>query len=156
MQSYPVDLDPEQIVQWVMAERHAAPPTFTTTAKRSMEPRDLPSRPELRLGDEEREDLSEIAIIATLEIAPVHANEGWRMTVVVEDEAGTRAPEEDGGEEGEEEMDLDTFYDEFIRPGRGSASVVAEFEDAAAERRLAALLSTIERNRHGPDQTDRR
>lgn len=121
-----------------------------------MEPRDLPARQEFRLGDEEREDLSEIATIATLEIAPVHANEGWRVTVVVEDEAGAHAPEESAGDEGEEEIDLDTFYDEFIRPGRGSASVVAEFEDATAERRLATLLSTIERDRHAPDQTKRR
>lgn len=152
MQSYPVDLDPEQIVRWVMAERRAAPLPFTTIARRGAEPRDLPARRELRLGDEEREDLSEIATIASLEIAPVHAGDGWRLTVVVEDEAGPRVPEEGAAEEGEEEIDLDTFYDEFIRPGRGSANVVAEFEDAAGERHLADLLGTIERNRHGPDR----
>jgi hypothetical protein len=149
MQSYSVDLDPEQIVRWVMAERRAAPLTFTAVARRGTEPRDLPARRELRLGDEEREDLSEIATIASLEIAPVHAGDGWRLTIVVEDEAGPRVPEEGAAEEGEEEIDLDTFYDEFIRPGRGSANAVAEFEGSAGERRLADLLGRIERNRHG-------
>jgi hypothetical protein len=72
--------------------------------------------------------------------------------VVVEDEAGPRVPEEGAVDEGEEEIDLDTFYGEFIRPRRGSANVTAEVEDSAAERRLAELLSTIERNRHGSDR----
>jgi hypothetical protein len=72
--------------------------------------------------------------------------------VVVEDEAGPRVPEEGAAQGGEEEIDLDTFYDEFIRPGRGSANVVAEFEDSAAERRLADLLGMIERNRHGAER----
>ena len=152
MQSYPVDLDPEQIVQWVMAERRAPPLVFTAIARRTTEPRDLPARREIRLGDQEREDLNEIATIATLEISPIHAGDGWRLTVVVEDEAGPRVPEEGAGDEGEEEIDLDTFYGEFILPGRGSANVIAEVEDSAAERRLAELLSTIERNRHGSDR----
>ena len=152
MQSYPVDLDPEQIVRWVMAERHTAPLAFTTLAKRTMEPRDLPSRGELHLGDQEREDLSEIATIASLEITPIHASDGWRMTVVVEDEAGPRVLEDGAASEGEEEIDLDTFYDEFIRVGRGSTNVVAEVENSIAEQRLADLLSTIERNRHGSDR----
>jgi hypothetical protein len=149
MRSYPVDLDPEQIVRWAMAEQRAAPLSFTTVSKRSTEPRDLPTRQEVHLGDQEREELSEIATIASLEIAPVHASDGWRLTVVVEDEAGPRVPEEGAVAESEEEIDLETFYQEFIRPGRGSANVVAEVEDSTAERRLADLLGTIERNRHG-------
>jgi hypothetical protein len=152
MQSYAVDLEPEQIVRWVMAERRAAPLTFTAIARRGSEPHDLPARRELRLGDQEREELTEIATIASLEIAPVHAGDGWRLTVVIEDEAGPRIPEEGAAEEGEEEVDLDTFYDEFIRPGRGSANVVAEFEHAAGERHLADLLGMIERNRHGSER----
>ncbi len=72
--------------------------------------------------------------------------------VIVEDEVGPRIPEEGAAEEGKEEIDLNTFYDEFIRPGRGSANVIAEADDASAERRLAALLGTIERNRHAPDR----
>jgi hypothetical protein len=40
-------------------------------ARRSWQVREIPARRELRLGDEEREDLSEIATIATLEIVRV-------------------------------------------------------------------------------------
>lgn len=152
MQSYPVDLDPEQVVRWVLAERRATPSTLTAVAKRATESRDLPARRELRLGDQEREELSEIATIATLEVLPAHASDGWRLMVIVEDEVGPRITEDGAAGEGEEEIDLDTFYDEFIRPERGSANVVAEADNASAERRLAALLRTIERNRHGADR----
>jgi len=143
MQPYPVDIDPEQIVRWVVAEHEVAPSTLKTLARRTTELREIPARREFLLGDEEREDLSEVATIATLEIAPAHAADGWRLTVVVEDEVGPRIPQE-------EQIDLGTFYKQFIRSGRGSASVTAEVENAAAEARIARLLEAIERNRHSP------
>jgi hypothetical protein len=50
----------------------------------------------------------------------MHANDGWRLTVVVEDEAGPRIPEAGTAMEGEQEIDLGTFYREFIQPDRGA------------------------------------
>ena len=148
METYPVDIEPEQIVRWVMAERQAAPSALRTRARRSTEVRDIPVRSEFHLGDEEREDLSEVATIATLEIAPFNASDGWRLTVVVEDEAGPRVIGETAGSE--EGIDLGTFYKEFIRPGRGTSTVVAEVENPAAKARVTRLLGKIERNIHGP------
>jgi hypothetical protein len=37
METYPVDVDPAQIVRWVMAERRIAPATLATVARRSAE-----------------------------------------------------------------------------------------------------------------------
>lgn len=150
METYPVDIDPAQIVRWVMAERRVAPSTLTAVARRSAEVRPIPARKELHLGDEEREDLSEIATIATLEITPVHAGDGWCLTVTVEDEAGPQLPEKEPLPEGEQQIDLETFYKEFIRPGRGSATAVAEVENIAAKTHMNRLLDTIEKNRHAP------
>lgn len=147
MQTIPVDIDPEQVVRWVRAEHEVVPSAFRITARCTSEVREIPVRKETHLGDEDREDLSEVATIATLEIAPVHASEGWLLTVVVEDEAGPRIPEKDTDEEREQAIDPATFYRKFIRPGRGIASVVAEVEDPAAEARLTRLLGTIEKSR---------
>lgn len=149
MDTYPVDIDPRQIVHWVMAETSAAPGRFRVSARRSVEQRWIPFGAESRLGDEEREDLSEIATVATLEIAPLHASEGWLLTVEVEDELGPRVVEEESIED-DKEIDLDTFYKDFIRPGRGNASATAEVNGPEAEQRLASLLATIEKDRHGP------
>lgn len=149
METYPVDLDAGQVIRWVMAEQRANPSTFRIIVRRVTEVREIPVRQELHLGDEEREDLQEIATIATVEIAPFHAHEGWRLTIVVEDEAGPQMPARRMAIGGEEQIDLNTFYKEFIRPGRGDANVTAEVEDPAARARLTRLLNSIETNRHG-------
>jgi len=156
MQTYPVDIDPKQIVQWLLAEHEAAPSGFRIQARRSIEARDIPVQKELHLGDEEREDLSEVATIATLQIAPVNPGEGWILRVVVEDEVGPRGPDRAAAVEYDEQINLGAFYSQFIRPGRGTANVVAEVENSAAEARLTRLLSAIERNQHGPTRAGSR
>jgi hypothetical protein len=153
MRIYPLDIDPGQVVRWIIEEHQAAPSRFRIVARLGSEVRDIPARTELHLGDDEREDLSEVDTIATLEIAPAHATEGWLLTVEVEDEAGPRLPEKGPLAEGEGEIDLGRFYDEFIRPERGIANVVAAVDDDAAKIRLNEFISSIEQNLHGPNQT---
>lgn len=152
MESLEVDVDPEQIVRWVMAERKSAPRSLKTSARRVTEVREIPARRDFHLGDEECEDLSEVATIATLEISPAHEPGGWLLTVTVEDELGPRGSG-DGAELGvERQIDLGTFYNEFIRPGRGIANVVAEADTPSARLHLARLLETIERNQHAVER----
>jgi hypothetical protein len=150
MRHYPVDIDPRQVVRWLVEEHEAAPRRFRISARRGTELREIPIRQELHLGDEEREDLTEVDTIATLEIAPAHASDGWLLTVVVQDEAGPRLPDRRPLAAGQEQIDIRTFYNEFIRPGRGLANVEAEAEDEAAEARIDQLIGSIEENRHGP------
>jgi hypothetical protein len=150
MEPFPVDIDPKQIVRWIIAEHRITPSSLKIVARRTAEERQIPARAELHLGDEEREDLSEIATVATLEIAPTHPPEGWLMTIVVEDEIGPRGPGRGTMVEDEQQIDLETFYSQFIRPERGTATVVAQANDAAAEAHLSSLLASIENDRHGP------
>lgn len=147
MQKYPVEIDPEQIVRWAIAEEKTAPASLRILARRAVEVWDIPMRKEYHLGDEEREDLSEVATIATFEIAPTHIGDGWKLIVEVEDESGPRvsgSPDTPA----DERIDPGAFYNEFLRRGRGTASVTAEVDGNAAEARLSRLLEAIERNRH--------
>jgi len=148
MDSYPLDIDPGQVVRWVKVECQATPSSLRVTARRSREVHEIPLRQEAHLGDQEREELSEIDTVATLEIAPMHASEGWRLIVVVEDEAGPRLS--GGGATGgtEQQIDLGTFDKEFIRPGRGIANVIAEVADESAREHVSRLITAIETNRH--------
>ncbi|MGA8650194.1 MAG: hypothetical protein WB677_06165 [Xanthobacteraceae bacterium] len=148
MESFPVNIDAEQVVRWIMAEQAAAPSTFKTTATRTTEVREIPERREYHLGDEEREDLSEVATLATLEIAPAHAGEGWLLTVTVEDEIGPRVPDNGTASETEQRIDIGTFYSAFVRPGRGTANVIAQVDSPSARTSVTRLLNTIERNQH--------
>ncbi|MCH4560735.1 hypothetical protein [Mesorhizobium jarvisii] len=147
MQTYPVDIDPEQLIRWLEAKHAASPSVFRITAVRATDERMVPPRG-THLDDLDREDLREIATIATLEIAPAHASEGWLLTVVVEDEVGPRLPDKGALIEDEQTIDLVTFDQEFIRTGRGNASVVAAVEGPEAEKRMARLLHSIEADRH--------
>ena len=149
METYPVDIDPEQVVRWIRVEHEHAPSTFIITAGRANEVKEIPLREEIHLGDEEREDLSEVATIATLEIAPAHASDGWLLTVVVENEAGPHIPGKGTAVEPEQEIDLRTFYRELIRPGGGTANVTVEVEGSEAKARVTDLLDRIERDYHG-------
>lgn len=146
MDSYPVDLDPEQVVRWLLAEQAAGSRQLRLEVRRSAEIRDIPARQELHLGDEEREDLSEVATIATLEVAPLHASDGWRLTIVVEDESGPRVLDPGFGRE--QSIDLNTLYHAFLQPGRGTASLMAEVEGPNGEAHLAQFLRAIETNAH--------
>ena len=150
MEPFPVDIDPKQIVRWIIAEHRITPSSLNITARRTTEERQIPARAELHLGDDEREDLSEIATVATLEIAPAHPSDGWLMTVIVEDEIGPRGPGRGTTVEDDQQIDLETFYSQFMRPERGTATVVAQANDAAAEAGLSSLLASIENDRHGP------
>jgi hypothetical protein len=143
--TYPIDIEPKQIVRWLMAEQQATPSLFRFEARRASEIHALPSGAKYHLGDEEREDLSEVDTIATLEVSPAHVAGGWTLTITVEDEAGPRATSREGLEQ---KMDLDTFYRQFIRTGRGIATASAEVPDAAAERHLRNLLDAILVDRH--------
>jgi hypothetical protein len=150
MAAFPVDIDPQQIVRWIIAEHRITPSSLKLAARRTTEVRQIPARREFHLGDEEREDLSEIATVATLEIAPAHPSDGWLMTITVEDEIGPRGPGRGTTVEDDQQIDLETFYSQFIRPERGTATVVAQANDAAAEARISSLLASIESDRHGP------
>ncbi len=153
MEPFPVDIDPKQIVRWVIEERRIFPSSLKTLARRATVVRQIPSRADLHLGDEEREDLSEVATVATLEVTPAHPYEGWRMTVTVENEIGPRGPGQGTMVEADGQIDLEAFNSLFIRPERGTATVVAEADDAAAQACLSRLLASIETNRHGPGRT---
>jgi hypothetical protein len=146
MESYPVDIDPAQVVGWVKAEHERSPSTLRISARRSREVRDIPVRSELHLGDEEREDLTEIATVGTLEIAPAHAADGWLVRIVVEDEVGPRISAGEMASAAEEQIDLGAFYHEFIRSGRGRADITAEIDGPEGKARLAYLLGAIEKN----------
>jgi hypothetical protein len=153
MATYPIGIDAKQLVRWVMAERHASPARLRTAARYEAQTREIPPRADLHLGDVEREDLSEVETVATLEIMPVHTSDGWRLTVVVEDEAGPRLLDKRPLAASGQQIDVQTFYSEFIRPERGVANVEADVADDAAAERLARLINCVETNRHDPDES---
>lgn len=147
MDSFDVDIDPEQLVLWVRSEMQAERPRFEVTASYGTEAREFIKTMELRFGDVESEDVSEITTVALLQIKPVAASDGWSIAMLVEDDIGSGLPEE-GDAIGDEDIDLDTFYALFTRPDRGTTYLTATTDNPAAKGRLTKLLNDILKNRH--------
>jgi hypothetical protein len=72
----------------------------------------------------------------------------WTLRVRVADDIGPRTPEEEPVPTEDEEIDLPTFYEEFIAADRGLAEVSAEVEGPTAKANLTRLLDAILENRH--------
>lgn len=147
MRSYTLEIDPEQLVFWTRAELAQRPSRLKTWASCGREVRKFEKRPEFLIGDAQEEDLNEVATVASLEIRPENAKEGWSISVLVEDEPGMSIWDEDV-EDGEEEIDLETFYNTFLQPGRGTVYVTALVKDAAAQARATRFLGDVLNDRH--------
>ncbi len=67
----------------------------------------------------------------------------WTLRIRVEDDIGPRLPEDEPVPETEEELDLPTFYEEFIKADRGLAEVSVEAESPAAKAQAKRVLDAI-------------
>lgn len=150
MDNYPVELDAEQIVRWLIDEQRAGHRELQVTASRSYMREDIPTSQQQRrrLGKEELEDISEVTAIGTLEIAPLHENEGWLLRIRIEDALGDRLSGEMPSSDEPDEIDLDSFQQEFILPGSGTAFVSADAETPEAWALCQKLLADVQVDRH--------
>lgn len=148
METYPVDLAAEQIVHWLMDEERLEAHGLLVTATRAYSRADLSPGEDSRLGDAEREDLGQNAEIGLVEVMPRHKPSLWSLRIRVADDIGPGLPDEETAPEGEEEIDLATFYEDFIKRDRGLAEVSAEVESAAAKSSLTRVLDAMRQDRH--------
>lgn len=76
------------------------------------------------------------------------STDGWVLTVTVEDEIGPRPAGRRPTKEGMREIDITSFYDQFLRTGRGTATVAAEVDGSEGEARLLRLLDSVATDQH--------
>ena len=148
MDTYPIDLAAQQITRWLMDEERRHTFDLLVRATRSFQHRDLGQINDPRLGDVEQEDLGEKIEIGIVEITPRHKPSLWTLRIRVADEIGPNLPIDASVPSGEEEIDLPTFFAEFIENDRGLPEVSAEVESPAAKGNLTRLLAAIREDRH--------
>lgn len=148
METYSIDIAPEQVVRWLMVEGRLHAFDLLVNATRSFEPGELTGGVSRRLGEEEREEVSEIAEVGLLEVMPRQKPHIWTLRVRVEDDIGPRLPEDEPVPDTEEELDLPTFYEEFIKTDRGLAEVSVEVDSPAAKASFNRVLDAILTDRH--------
>jgi hypothetical protein len=149
METYPVDIEPEQIVAWLADEERLQAHDLLVSASRSYQAGELGGGKSRWLSEEDREELSEVVEIGLLEVTPRDRPHRWALRVRVADDIGPRLPEDEPLPEGEEDIDLQAFAEEFIKPGRGLAEVTVEVADDSAKASFDRLFSIILHDRHG-------
>jgi hypothetical protein len=148
METYPIDIDAAQIVRWLIDERRRGASHLNVFATRSYAVEALDENERQHLDTEDEGDLDDILAVGTLEVHPAADRNGWVLRVRVEDRLGPRLPEDEGAPEDEEEIDLEAFEAEFIRPQRGTVDVSLDAEDEAARARFAQVFGHMLRNEH--------
>jgi len=150
METYPVDIAAEQIVQWLIAEQASARRELEISASRSYTLEDISSsdRRRRRLGEEEIDDITEVTAIGTLDVTPLHSPQGWVLRVRIEDALGERLPDDEPFPAEPEEIDLRTFQEQFIERASGAEFVSVDAETPQAWQLCKKLLAEIEGNRH--------
>ncbi len=148
MDTYPLDIDPKQIVRWLIEEQRSGRLHLDVLATRSYITEPLGEAEMQRLGDEEDEDLSDVLAVGILDVSPAAESDGWVLRMRVEDRIGPRLPEDGDAPDGEEEIDLETFETEFILPERGTIDVSPDAKDSVAKGRVTRLFGHMLRNEH--------
>jgi hypothetical protein len=149
MESIAIDLAPEQIVRWLLDEDRRDVLDLLINATRSYRTGELSNEERASLDDGEEEGLSETREVGILEVRPRHDPHRWVLRIRVEDDIGPRIPEDESVSEGEEEIDLSAFYEEFIKGNRGTAEATAEVDSAADKASIDRLLGAMIRDIHG-------
>jgi hypothetical protein len=148
VETYPVDVDAEQVVLWLLDEERLHAFDLLVRTTRSYQRSALAESEDSRLGDTEREDLGENAEVGLVEVRPRRRPSLWALRIRVVDDIGPALPDDEPVPAGEEEIDLPTFYDEFIKADRGLSEVSAEVEGPGAEGSLTRVLDAMRKDRH--------
>lgn len=148
METYPLDIDANQAVRWLLEEQRRGTLRLNVLATRSYVLEELKQAESQSLGEEEAEDLSDVLAIGVLEVSPPAANDGWLLRLRVEDRIGRQSLDDEDVPPPEDEIDLEAFQAEFILPERGVADVSLEAENPQAKARFTRLFKDMLRDKH--------
>ena len=150
MEPIQVDVEARQIVRWLLAEERVKAFDLLLNVTRSFERAELTAGEEGHMGDAEGEELSEINEVGMLEVLSRKEPSRWTLRIRVVDDIGPRMPDDEPVPAEDEEIDLETFNEEFIVADRGFTEVSAEAQDRAASADLARLIDAIVTDCHKP------
>jgi hypothetical protein len=148
VETYPIDLEASQIVRWLIDEQRRGTLQFNVAATRSYVVEAF-ERADLAQMGEDAADLNDVLAIATLEVRSAGGKNSWVLRIRVEDRVGPRLPEDEDAPDGEEDIDLQTFEADFIKPDPDAAEVTLEAENAHAKANFTKLFNHMLRNEHG-------
>ena len=147
MPDFPIEIAPEQVLNWLKSEIAMRPNEFSVRAEREFVA--APTLDKQSAGIAEDTDLSAVAAVGRLEVQPLDPSDGWVLRMRVEDQLGDHLPDGRSVAEQVEEIDLDTFEELFLTPAdRALVETVLVAETQEAARRAGPIFSDILTDHH--------
>ncbi|MDH3473075.1 MAG: hypothetical protein OEM59_05240 [Rhodospirillales bacterium] len=142
MEDYELDLPAEAVVAWTLqAVKQGGSGLLANAWREYVADESFPREK----GGYEASDVERVIPVGSLEVVPEHRPDSWVLRVRVKDELGDRLPADEDAPEGPEEIGLDQFWDEFMAPGRGMASIQVSAAGPADKEAFDRFLAELER-----------
>lgn len=142
MEDYAIDLPAETVVGWIVQTFKKGGSGLLTNAWREYV---LDESFAGKKSGYEETAVQEVIPVGSLEVVPEHQPESWVLRVRVEDDLGDRIPPDEDALEAPEEISLDQFWQEFISPLRGVASIWVSASGRAEKEAFDDFLTDLER-----------
>jgi hypothetical protein len=136
-EEFDVDVSPSDLIALIRADQSKRSPTLWVSASRTIE------RTEVDLeaaGAMPEDDVAEETTRGTLETRPRRGRAGWVLRMSVTDTAGEHIAGEEDTEEAAEDLTLDAFEEEFLRPEGRLADISVTADDGQAKARFGRWL----------------
>ena len=146
MEATAVDVAPQQIVHWLRSELHSIKGEFRISATREFVSAGSEHFDGAGVSDDT--DIGSVVSVGTLEVSPIRSHGQWVLTLRAEDVLGDRVPEDHSVGDEPEEIDIETFEAEFVKPGRATIGAVLRSETEGDRKQFNAILKDIIRDFH--------
>lgn len=146
MAEYEIDTAADQIVHWLRVEAARKSPRVEISATREYTADSIKSFE--AAGVSADTDVASLVTVGTLEVRPAEGKDGWVLQVRVEDVVGPHVPEDESVSDIPEDIDFDGFYNDFLKPDRGTVLVTVTTETPEAKRRFDQIFADLIRDRH--------
>jgi hypothetical protein len=139
-EEFDVDVSASDLIALIRADQARRSPTLWVSASRTIERTDVNLE---AAGVAPDDEVAEETTRGTLEVRPRRGRAGWVLRMSLADTAGEHIAGEEDTEEAAEELTLDAFEEEFLRPEGRLADISVTADDGQAKARFGRWLRTV-------------
>jgi hypothetical protein len=142
MDEYEINFPAETLLGWIMEEHQAGGKLELWPAREYVE---VPRKRTDKGSFTADEDLAETVTVGTLDVRQQGRKTGWILHFRVEDELAPHLPEDEDVQIEPEPIEIETFWSDFVSPGRGAAYAWITAESSTDKAAFERFVHTLEK-----------
>jgi hypothetical protein len=141
MENYEIDFPAETLLGWIMEEHQAGRELDLWPTREFVE---VPRKRTDKGSFTADEGLAETVSVGNLDVRTPGRKAGWTLHLRVEDELAAHLPEDEDVKTEPEPIEIETFWSDFVSPGRGAAYAWITAESGSAKTAFDRFLQSLE------------